>query len=388
MNTKQQLTDDISTNTGYKDNIFGFNISSLKKLDLISRPDYCSKLRKYLPEECFKPDKRHLVSYFVALATYIFCMNLIVSFSFLPLKLVFSFVMGIALASLTFFLHDVMHGSIVRSKLGSYFLGLSVGMLNLFPPLFWKKVHNLHHSRTGNFDDPDRSYIYFEKPKNIFEKVGYRTRVSSDAYHPLISLIMMSTGFFWYFGNTLLVGLILSNKTIFQIDKVNRVKELFNIKDKLIIAFELVFIFTIQAFLFNVIADKNLLTYFLISIIPVGIAHFIAMSYIHTNHFLSPLTGDIDDPLVNSLSIKNSKFVDKIFLNFSHHVEHHLFPTMGSSHYPKVRKLLLEFYPERYKLMPIKDAFSFLFSSSRIYSDYSNLLSFDGKKKTNCLLPN
>ena len=111
------------------------------------------------------------------------------------------------------------------------------------------------------------------------------------------------------------------------------------------------------------------------------------MAYIHTNHFLSPLTGEIDDPLVNSLSLKNSWLVDKIFSNFSHHVEHHLFPAMGSYHYPKVRKLLLKLYPERYKLIPMVDAIKMLLQTPRIYGDYTHLVSLDGTKKTDCLMP-
>ena len=146
-------------------------------------------------------------------------------------------------------------------------------------------------------------------------------------------------------------------------------------------------IFSFQGFLFTVVAGGNLLNYFLISLLPVLIAHFTTMLYIHTNHFLSPLTNEIDDPLVNSLSLKNSWLVDKIFSNFSHHVEHHLFPAMGSSHYPKVRKLLLDLYPNRFQLIPMIDAVKLLCTTPRIYNNNNQLVNYDDSKKFNCLLP-
>ena len=363
--------------------------SPLSGLKLISKNEYRSVLRKHLPEECFKPDTKHVLHYLSCMVIYLFGIYSIANFNLLfPLKLLISVVMGITLGSLTFFLHDLFHGSIIKSKLWSYLCGLSIGIFNLFAPIFWKRVHNLHHARTGNIDDPDRSYVSAEKPKNLIQKIGYKTRISDEAYHPFVSLVLMSTGFFWYFLNTMFYGLVAGKASIKEDKKYQRIQELFkNKKDKLIVLNELILIVAFQTFLFVFVSGCNFLTYSLVSVLPVLISHFIAMSYIHTNHFLSPLTGELDDPLVNSLSLKNSLFVDKIFSNFSHHVEHHLFPAMGSFHYPKVRKLLLKFYPDRFQLIPMIDAMKLLFKTPRIYGDYINLVTSDGTKKTKCLLP-
>lgn len=364
------------------------NLASFPEaLKLIPKNEYRAVLRKHLPEEWFKPDTKHVFHYLICMAVYFLGMYSILSLKVLVLRILLSIVMGITLASLTFFLHDLFHGSIIRSKPIAYIIGLSIGIFNLFAPLFWQRVHNFHHARTGNVDDPDRSYILAESPKNPFEKFGYKSRISDEAFHPLLSLVFMSTGFFWYFLNTMFYGLIAKKTSIKEDKKYQRIQSLFKAKDKLIVLLELVTIFTFQGFLFVHVAGGNFLTYFLISLLPVAISHFIAMSYIHTNHFLSPLTGEVDDPLVNSLSLKNSFIVDKIFSNFSHHVEHHLFPAMGSSHYPKVRKLLLELYPNRFQLIPMIDAMKLLFKTPRIYGDYTSLVSTDGTKKVKCLLP-
>ena len=318
-----------------------FESGSTKELNLISKNEYRSVLSKLLPEECFKSDTKHVFHYLFLMAIYLLGIFSIVNISFLPLKIVISAVMGVALAGLTFFLHDLFHGSIIRSNKIAYIVGLSVGLFNLFAPLFWKRVHNLHHATTGNIDDPDRSYTLKEEPKSAIEKFIYRMRISDEAFHPIISMLFMSLGFFFYFLNTMFYGLVANRASIKEDKKYQRVQELFKKKkERFIVGGELILIFSFQAFLFLTVCNHNFLNYFLVSLMPVGIAHIISMSYIHTNHFLSPLTGEIDDPLVNSLSLKNSWLVDKIFSNFSHHVEHHLFPAMGSYHYPKIRKLL------------------------------------------------
>ncbi len=361
---------------------------SLTNLKLISKSEYRSVLRKHLPEEYFKPNIKHTSLYIISMMIYFSCMFSIMGLNFVPFKLALSIIMGITLGALTFFLHDLCHGSIIQSKRLTYFTGLSVGLLNLFAPLFWQRVHNLHHATTGHTEDPDRSYTIDEKPKSLTEKIAYKTRLSNESVNPIVSLILMSSGFFWYFFNTMYYGLVAKKTSIKEEKKYQRIQQLFKGKrERAIVTFELIVIFLFQAFLFTVVAKYSFVNYILISLLPVAISHFIAMLYIHTNHFLSPLTGDIDDPLVNSLSLKNSWFVDKIFSNFSHHVEHHLFPAMSSDYYPKVRKLLLEMYPDRFQLIPMKDAVKLLFKTPRIYGDYTHLVSPDGKTVANCLLP-
>lgn len=358
------------------------NNEANETLGLISRAQYRLELRKYLSDEYFKVDNKHLLLYFTAMLIYFSSMYTILNISFLPIKLALSFVMGVALSSLTFFLHDLCHGSIVKSRKLEYLLGFSVGLLNFFPTLFWKRLHNYHHAKTGDLDDPDRSYIESETPKNIIEKFAYKTRMTKEAFNPILSMLIMSTGFFWYFTNTI-YGLFF-HKSESSNSKYRQIHNLFKTKAKAVIIFELISIFSFQACLLFLLAKGNLFSYLLISIIPVGIAHFTAMLYIHTNHFLSPLTGSIDDPLVNSLSIKNSKFTDTIFSNFSHHVEHHLFPYMSSSHYPKIRELLLKLYPERFKLITMSEAIKLLTQTPRIYRDFTHLITVDKKQVVEC----
>lgn len=355
---------------------------------IIPRSEYTRALRKHLPEECFKPDTMHIFHYLTSMAVFLGGMYIVLNTPSIPLKALVSIVMGIALASLTFILHDLQHGSIIASRKISYPIAISIGLFNLFPPLFWQRIHNLHHSRTGDFDDPDRSYIKAEEPQSFLDKFIYRTRISSESISPIVSLFLTCTGFFWYFlGNVLSVFDIKFD--IFDVKekkKYARTKGLFKGKLISMIFIELFAILGFQAFLLFGVASGNFVNYLFMSVIPVAIAHFIAMMYIHTNHFLSPLTGPVDDPLLNSLSIKDYKISDKVFSNFSYHVEHHLFPAMGSVHYPKVRKLLLELYPERFQLVPTLEAIKMLFNTPRVYSDNWHLTGLN-HKEVQCLMP-
>jgi fatty acid desaturase len=97
------------------------------------------------------------------------------------------------------------------------------------------------------------------------------------------------------------------------------------------------------------------------------------MTYILTNHSLSPLT-DVNDPLLNSLSVTAPRFVEILHLNFGYHVEHHIFPSMSSRHAPALRRTLRLRYPHRYQSMTLGRALLCLFRTPRVYKDSVTLL--------------
>src|ERR1043165_103752 len=74
-------------------------------------------------------------------------------------------------------------------------------------------------------------------------------------------------------------------------------------------------------------------------VLPLIVANTIVMSFIVTNHNLSPLS-PVNDPLVNSLSVRLPRVFEWLTLDFGFHVEHHLFPAMSTRHGRKVREVL------------------------------------------------
>jgi fatty acid desaturase len=108
-------------------------------------------------------------------------------------------------------------------------------------------------------------------------------------------------------------------------------------------------------------------------VLPLLVANAIVMSFILTNHSLSPRV-EINDPLVSGLSVTAPRWIEWVTLRFGYHVEHHLFPAMSSRHARTVRELLCERWPERYKSMPLRKALRELHRTARIYKDAVTLI--------------
>jgi len=108
-------------------------------------------------------------------------------------------------------------------------------------------------------------------------------------------------------------------------------------------------------------------------VLPLLVANAIVMGFILTNHSLSPLT-DINDPLMNSLTVTTPRLVEWLSLGFGYHVEHHLFPAMSARHAPQVHALLRVQYPGKYQSMPLFRATAALHGSARVYKDATTLV--------------
>ncbi|HEY9641656.1 MAG TPA: fatty acid desaturase, partial [Coleofasciculaceae cyanobacterium] len=94
----------------------------------------------------------------------------------------------------------------------------------------------------------------------------------------------------------------------------------------------------------------------------------------------------INDPLINSVSIRVPKLFDVLHLNFSYHTEHHIFPGINSDYYPKVQALLTAYYPERFNLLDAKQAWSLLLQTPRYYKDENTFTNWIGDKDMICPL--
>jgi len=100
-----------------------------------------------------------------------------------------------------------------------------------------------------------------------------------------------------------------------------------------------------------VAALVGLLPFFFVYVLPLVIANIIVMSFILTNHALSPRC-EINDPLISGLSVTAPRWVELVTLSFGYHVEHHLFPAMSSRHARTLRDLIRKKWPGRYQSMP------------------------------------
>jgi fatty acid desaturase len=109
------------------------------------------------------------------------------------------------------------------------------------------------------------------------------------------------------------------------------------------------------------------------------------MFYIYTNHMLCELT-PVNDPLINSISLRVPKIFDLLHLNFSFHTEHHIFPGLNSDYYPIVQQLLLGLYPDRYNLLNADMAWKLMLATPRHHLDETTFITSSGNLRMECPL--
>lgn len=108
-------------------------------------------------------------------------------------------------------------------------------------------------------------------------------------------------------------------------------------------------------------------------VLPVLVGNFIVMSYIATNHLLNPLT-PTNDPLANTLTVNVPRWIDTLHMHFSHHTEHHIFPSINPKYAPQVKAAVQKHWPERYNEMPHWQALLALWRTPRLYRDETSLI--------------
>ena len=351
---------------------------------LISQGSYAKKLRPFLPSEAFKPDPTKLIILLINLAILILGIAIADKLDRWPVYLLglyfpLAMVMGNSVSVLAFSCHDLMHGTVIRNSRLMYFISLFGQTILWMPPTLWKVVHNrVHHNQTNALGDPDRNYLY-EQP-NTWGKWIQHLAFPSIEVHPLRLVVGMATAWGYYAFRNLTSVLFFNQKSVDYVPAAVTVSP----KERRAIAGEflaiLIMHLSILVYLeFNPI--KLLLGYFL----PIGIGYAGMIFYIYTHHLICPMTV-VNDPLINTVSIRMPKIFDLLHLNFSYHTEHHIFPGMNSDYYPRVRELLNIHYPGRMNLLDAREAWRLLLQTPRYYKNENTLTDWSGEKSVSCPL--
>ena len=289
--------------------------------------------------------------------------------AFLP----FALVMGNAVIVLLFTSHDLLHGSAVRGQRWRRAVGLAGLALLWMPPTLWQAVHNReHHGHTNSLRDPDRSYLE-RQPASWGKWIQHRF-TPSDEVSGIGLLLGMASAWGVHNLRTIASVLLVHDGSATFPPAPFRVSR----RERWRIFFELLAIAGLHASVVAALGAgplRLLLGYFL----PIWIGYAGAIAYIYTNHLLCPLN-ECNDPLVNTLSLQLPPLLDLLHLNFSHHVEHHIFPGLNSSHYPLVRRLLQERHPDRYQLLSGPAAWRLLLATPRHYRSAATVCSADGRR--------
>lgn len=317
---------------------------------------YQQELKAQLPQEIFKrtPTRAfYLVGFLLLNAAIIYAITTLdLHWS---LKILLGVAMGQFNAGMAFIAHETLHGGIVQSPWLQTFIG-SVGFGPfLVSQTYWRFWHNtLHHGNTQLiYKDPDAFPTLSVYKRSKFMKVvfelapGSKNPVSYFYLFYWFSLQSVMNQFYMRFGN-----------------------KMWEKMDHKRVTVEFSLILAAAAFYFYAIGFENILW---LAIIPLMVQNYTVLSYILTNHNLSPLT-KINDPLENSLTVTTPKFWSFLHLNFGYHVEHHLFPRVSGRHARKIHEALKANYPQKYKYMPKWNALKLLYKTPRLYKNATELV--------------
>ncbi|HEX8141973.1 MAG TPA: fatty acid desaturase [Pyrinomonadaceae bacterium] len=268
--------------------------------------------------------------------------------------LIISVLLGSLYGSLFFFGHEIAHGAVIQSKRWQDFILFPAFLIFCLSPHFWRAWHNMaHHAHTNVAGyDPDN--------------FGTIELFNGTRFARLINVFAPGSGcwpsfFFLFLFFTLHAQGVLwwnSQRIPFpQLSKRRAALETFPM-----IAFWIALSFTVglKAALFVVL-------------IPMFSANAVIMSYIVTNHLMRPLTS-VQDTLSTTMSVSTPKIFDKLHFHFSHHVEHHLFPSLSTKYAPLVRASLLRHARDRYLAPSHLKSLVVLHRTPRIYDGWNTLV--------------
>jgi len=317
---------------------------------------YRQALIKNLDPAIFKPNPWRLgfMGVFCAVACAMVYLIAVVDVAW-PLKLLCGIVLGVCTGNMAFIGHELLHGSIIKSQRLQDLLFL-FGVAPFFlSPTYWRFSHNrLHHGHSQKLiTDPDafpnlRIFRISRFMKFMFPFTPGSGHKRSAIYF-----------FFWFSMHNLTAQLWMRFRNR-GFDEMNHRRA----------TLELAFQFLLGGVYLYFIGPSNWVWAF---IVPTMTQNYWLMSYIATNHNLSPLT-NVNDPLINSLSVTNHPVLEFLSMNFGYHVEHHIFPHVNGKHAKVIHRQLKAQFPANYKIMPKYKAMIALYKTPRIYKNSRQLV--------------
>lgn len=265
------------------------------------------------------------------------------------LAAVLSIAVGNFHASMLFLAHEIGHGATVRTRWLQKALMYPGGAAFLLSPFLWHTWHNTsHHGYTNRADqDPD---LFGTLDRFLTRPPLARSAVKAAPGSGYLVSAMYLFTFFTIQGQSVLWA------RWRELPGYGRLRRKRAVVDTGLFA---------AMWILIAVAIGSRGTLFAV-VIPMAVANFVVLSYVVTNHMLRPLT-DHTDSLGTAMSVTTFRVFDRMHFHFSHHVEHHLFPSMPTSMAPRVRASLVRCFGDRYLCPPHGSALRMVFRTPRIY---------------------
>ena len=319
--------------------------------DLLDMSYYKQTLAVHLPKHVFAPNRWRLLWFAgytaLAFALFFFILRPLTPW---PLKLICGVMLGTCNALLAFLVHEIQHGSVIRNKRIQDVLGFFGFFPFFITPTFWKYVHNrFHHGKTQRLgEDPDAYPNLRVFRQSRFMKFMFPFSPGSGHKRSL------SYFFFWFSFHNFATQAHLRFKSGIY-DQLEHTKVTYEFAGQIALALVL-------------LAYAGPSQWLWVLAIPLIVQNYLVMSYVSTNHNLSPLTKE-NDPLVNSLTVTNPPLIEFFHFNFGYHVEHHIFPSVNGKFAKLIHRELIRQFPDSFQFMPKRKAIAALYRTPRIYKN-------------------
>ena len=325
-------------------------------MELRTISDYARVIRPELPAHALEPARSRLLWFPVHVAL-ISTMAWAMATGRVPMYIwpLFSIAIGICLSGIVFLGHELMHGGVVRGKTIIRIMGWFTLLPMTLSPTLWTNWHNrVHHKNCAKpGKDPD---MY---PTLLEYETQSASRIMADHFGLGRRRILSTLSLFFGFTGQ-------SQQMLWKAQKNGILTP--GLHRRALLEFGLG-----VAFWGGVAYLVGALPFVFVYLIPLVVTNVIVMCFIMTNHNLSPLT-EINDPLVNSLSVTLPRSLEWLTLDFGYHAEHHLFPALSTRHGRIVRALLQDKFGAYYQSMPLTTALGKLYNSARVYKDNVTLI--------------
>lgn len=325
-------------------------------MELLTVSAYAREVRPLLPDSAFAPARSRAlwvpIHYAIVGALVWALASHRVPWPLWPLV---SIAIGCCMGGVTFVGHETLHGGVVRGRTLIRLVGWFGFLPFVVSPQLWMAWHNrVHHNHCGQPGiDPD---MY---PTLAEYKTQRAARIMADHFGLGRRRVTGASSLLFGFTGQSLQMLFKAGKTGMLQPHLHR--------RAIIETLTGVSVWTAVGFLVGPLA------FVFVYVLPLVVANTIVMSFIMTNHNLSPLS-PVNDPLVNSLSVTLPRVLEWLTLDFGFHAEHHLFPAMSARQGRVVREVLRTRFPERYQSLPLTTAIRRLHHTARVYRDDTTLI--------------
>ncbi len=319
---------------------------------------YAQEFYPTIPKEAFKPAHYKLLPMFLH-AFWIFTNIAIIHFyPSLPTLIVCSILIGISIACLFLFSHELSHGTIVRKKKTLLLLKNFFWAFSGIPPTVWHKVHNLsHHIHMNTIKDPDRKTFksedsFWNRCYNVFIYPNKKLRYS----------ITVGCAMMFYSIKHIVAALYPADKK----PDIVTYKPEYTPKEKTVIKFELCYIIAFWSLIYFIVGWQQGI---ILSIISWYTYSALVICFIVTQHLGNDVFIKDPDPLLTTTSVIIPRWLDRIIDMHSFHVEHHIFPAVNFDYYPQISSELHKAYPQRYNRISIWQALRQAFDTDVLIDD-------------------